>query len=96
MLLWACAVEHKVGISIFNLGWVWLVQVPRTGELRIERTDHEINPMSKGLKPILALDLWEHAYETQYQNRADYVREWWKVVDWRKVDAMLSAWNDQQ
>lgn len=53
--------------------------------------------MSQGLKPILALDVWEHAYYLKHQNnRPSYVEEWWKVVDWHKVGDILSAWNAKQ
>lgn len=81
----------------FCTGWVWLVEVPGSSELRILTSENQDNPMSQGLKPILALDVWEHAYYLKHQNnRPSYVEEWWKVVDWRKVGDILTAWNAKQ
>ncbi|XP_062511513.1 superoxide dismutase [Mn/Fe] 1-like [Corticium candelabrum] len=85
------------GTGLFGSGWVWLVEVPGSSELRILTSENQDNPMSQGLKPILALDVWEHAYYLKHQNnRPSYVEEWWKVVDWRKVGDILTAWNAKQ
>ncbi len=66
--------------SLFGSGWVWLVEEPN-GKLNIYQLPNQDSPLTLGHKPILALDLWEHAYYLKYQNkRADYVDAWWNVV----------------
>lgn len=70
-------------LSVFGSGWVWLMP-----DLEIEMTQNQDNPIIRGAEaPILGLDVWEHAYYLDYQNRrADYVKAWWDIVDWRKVE----------
>ena len=70
----------------FGSGWVWLC-LNKQGELLITSTANQDTPISQHLHPILALDVWEHAYYLQYFNRrADYVTAWWNVVNWEKVE----------
>lgn len=77
--------------SRFGSGWAWLSVDPLNGELFISSTANQDNPLMnvserKGI-PILALDVWEHAYYLQYQNkRADYITEFWKIVNWPVVE----------
>lgn len=72
-------------LSLFGSGWVWLVR-DKGGKLQIMTTVNQDNPLSHGLEPVLGLDLWEHAYYLKYQNRRiEYVKNWWKVLDWDKV-----------
>lgn len=65
----------------FGSGWVWLVL--QDNRLSIISTANQDSPLSDGLEPILGLDVWEHAYYLQYQNRRiDYVDSWWNIVNW--------------
>lgn len=68
----------------FGSGWAWLIS--NDGKLSIESTANQDSPLMEGKTPILGIDVWEHAYYLQYQNRrADYVKAWWNVVNWQKV-----------
>ena len=73
-------------LSRVGSGWVWLVCEPDHRQLRIFGTANEDSPIMLGYRPILGLDVWEHAYYLQYQNRrTDYVAAWWNVVYWERV-----------
>ena len=80
----------------FGSGWAWLT-VDDEGKLCVCSTANQDNPLMKdqgmcGGTPILGLDVWEHAYYLNYQNRRpDYVSAWWNVVKWSEVDALWSA-----
>jgi len=75
----------------FGSGWAWLVVKP-AGALEVYGLPNQDSPLSKGDTPILGLDVWEHAYYLKYQNRrAEYVKNWWNVVDWRKVGELFDA-----
>ena len=70
------------GVSLFGSGWVWLSAAP-DGTLVITQEPGAGNPVTRGLKPLLTFDVWEHAYYLDYQNRrAAHLKELWGIVDW--------------
>jgi len=81
----------KAGLTRFGSGWAWLV-VDKSGKLAITSTANQDTPISEGQKPILTVDVWEHAYYLKYQNRrADYISAWWNVVNWDEVARLFKA-----
>ena len=80
------AAMDEAAVNLFGSGWVWLV-VDDDGELSILSTRNAGLPMRHGLTPLLAMDVWEHAYDLDYRNRrGDAMHEMWRVMDWRKAD----------
>jgi superoxide dismutase, Fe-Mn family len=75
----------KAALGRFGAGWAWL-GFERNGKLYVGSTANQDSPLLTGRLPILGLDVWEHAYYLQYQNRrSDYVAAWWNVVNWERV-----------
>jgi Fe-Mn family superoxide dismutase len=75
--------------TLFGSGWVWLV-MGSEGKLKIMQESNAGNPIRSGLIPILACDVWEHAYYLDYQNRRpDYIKSFWDIVDWDIVAERL-------
>jgi superoxide dismutase, Fe-Mn family len=70
----------------FGSGWAWLVK-DSSGKLDVLSTANQDSPVMEGKFPVMGLDVWEHAYYLKYQNRrADYLKEWWNVVNWAEVN----------
>ena len=87
----------KAAAGRFGSGWAWLV-VAAGGKLAVGSTANQDSPlMGKGVagfegKPVIGLDVWEHAYYLHYQNRRpDYIAAWWNVVDWSAAQANYAA-----
>lgn len=85
---------NNAGMTRFGSGWAWLIV--KDGKLEVSSTPNQDNPLMdvaevKG-KPILGVDVWEHAYYLKYQNkRADYLNAFWNVVNWNKVSERFEA-----
>lgn len=78
---------NDAGGSLFGSGWVWLAK-DANGKLSIEKEANGGNPVTKGLTPILGIDVWEHAFYLDYQNRkADHLKEVWKIINWDVVSS---------
>ena len=72
-------------------GWGWLVYNPSSSKVEYTSMPNQTSPRTKGLVPLLGLDVWEHAYYLKYQNkRPAYISAWWNVVNWDEVDSRLS------
>jgi Fe-Mn family superoxide dismutase len=73
----------------FGSGWAWLV-LEHDGKLAVTSTANQDSPVSDSQKPLLGLDVWEHAYYLKYQNRRpEYIQNWWNVVNWQAVTERL-------
>jgi Fe-Mn family superoxide dismutase len=82
---------EAAGTGRFGSGWAWLI-VNKSGKLEIVSTPNQDNPLMDGNKPVLGVDVWEHAYYLKYQNkRADYLKAWWNVVNWSEVGKIYEA-----
>ena len=80
----------KAALSVFGSGWAWLVKLPG-GDVALETTPNQDSPLTEGLRPILGIDVWEHAYYLKYQNRrADYVKAYWQVLNWDYVSGQFA------
>ena len=80
---------HAKGAGLFGSGWVWL-SADDSDKLVITQEGNAQNPLTKGLRPLLTFDVWEHAYYIDYRNRRpDYLKALWSIVDWNVVNNRL-------
>ena len=84
---------NKAAASRFGSGWAWLCS--KDGNLSVCSTPNQDNPLMQGEcggTPILGLDVWEHAYYLNYQNRRpDYIKAFWNIIDWKNVESNYQA-----
>lgn len=81
----------QAGLTRFGSGWSWLV-VDKSNKLTVYSTPNQDSPVMEGLTPLLGLDVWEHAYYLNYQNRrADYIKAFWSIVNWDYVAELYKA-----
>ena len=75
------------GMTRFGSGWAWLLK-----DLKVVSTANQDSPLMEGQIPIIGLDVWEHAYYLNYQNRrADYINAWWNVVNWEAAEERFNS-----
>ena len=84
----------KAGATRFGSGWAWLVV--NNGELEVTSTPNQDSPLTEGKTPVIGLDVWEHAYYLNYQNRRpDYIGAFWNVVDWNAAENVTKKQNNR-
>src|SRR5712672_1596700 len=82
---------QAAGAGRFGSGWAWLI-VNKAGKLEISSTPNQDSPIMDGLKPVLGVDVWEHAYYLKYQNRRpDYLKAVWAAINWDAVGKNYDA-----
>lgn len=82
--------EQK-GVTLFGSGWVWL-SADKDGRLVITQETNANNPITKGLKPLLTMDVWEHAYYIDYRNRrAAHLQALWQIINWEVINQRLMS-----
>lgn len=82
---------EAAALALFGSGWIWLAE-DKDGMLHIISEPNAGNPIRKGYKPLMAIDVWEHAYYIDYRNRrAEFVKQIWDLTDWKKVEERMRA-----
>lgn len=81
---------QETAIGLFGSGWVWLA-IDSKHELQLVATPNAGNPITQNMRPLLCIDVWEHAYYIDYRNqRAAYIKNFWPLIDWNKVEKRMS------
>jgi Fe-Mn family superoxide dismutase len=81
----------EAALNQFGSGWAWLV-ADNNGQLSVINLPNQDTPLSQGLKPLLNIDVWEHAYYLNYQNRrADYIEAFWQIINWDQVQTYYES-----
>ncbi|HVA71820.1 MAG TPA: superoxide dismutase [Candidatus Limnocylindrales bacterium] len=76
---------NEAATKRFGSGWAWLMI--KDGKLSIDSTPNQDNPLMSGAKPVMGIDVWEHAYYLKYQNRRpEYLEAWWNVANWDQIN----------
>lgn len=82
----------KAAAGRFGSGWAWLV-IDEDKKLKVMSTPNQDNPLMENLRPILGIDVWEHAYYLHYQNRRpEYISNWFEVINWEKVEELYEKY----
>ena len=80
---------NQAATTRFGSGWAWLMV--QGGKLALESLPNQDSPLISGAKPVMGLDVWEHAYYLKYQNRRpEYIEAWWNVVNWDQISENFS------
>ena len=86
---WNCLNKPNAAVTLFGSGWAWLCK-DEFGKLYIGQTSNADNPIKNGLTPIMTIDVWEHAYYLDKQNRRpDYVKDFWHILNWDFVSQLF-------
>ena len=82
---------NEVAAARFGSGWAWII-VNKNKKLEITSSSNQDTPIEAGVRPVLGVDVWEHAYYLKYQNRrADYLKAWWNTVNWDKAETNFKS-----
>jgi|TARA_Y100000994_G_C15605703_1_gene406626 Fe-Mn family superoxide dismutase len=82
----------KAATGVQGSGWCWLVTKSGSGSVEIKTMPNQTSPRTEGFVPLLGIDVWEHAYYLNYQNRRpDYIAAWWNVVNWEDVASRFAS-----
>ena len=81
---------NQAATTRFGSGWAWLLT--KDGKLTVESTPNQDNPVMSGGKPVMGLDVWEHAYYLKYQNRRpEYIEAWWNLINWEEIEKNFAS-----
>ncbi|MCQ2348220.1 MAG: superoxide dismutase [Paludibacteraceae bacterium] len=81
----------QAAVSLFGSGWVWLV-MDDEGRLSVQQLQNDDNPLRHGWKPVMTIDVWEHAYYLDYRNRrGDYIDQLWPLINWKVISSRIAG-----